>query len=749
MKVFISIALICIVTLTGCKATRYVDRGDEDLLAGRPSMALANYKRALAKDPNLREKPAFQAKLLEANWRSSFEEAKSYERQLGWEQAISKYEETLRYHPGFQPAIDGIAAAKTRGANQRYETALNNANNGDLGKAAVNLRRSLELNRNNASALSALASIEGGAPPATAAAYSQAQSLTNARQWQHAATAYEAIIRSDRNHLPSRIELFKAKQKLDASTSLSTTAAKQLGERRLDASIASAKESLAIWPSNNPAQESLSRALSQREQAEALYQQALQQKGNQQWDAAIISAQKVRAAFPFHPAMGGFDQQVKDEAAQTYVTEGNRLLEAGELEAANNTFRAAFKYKPSDNAAKKGLAEVAHAHGKGAETDGLPGNALLWYMDSQRQQPKDNKYQEAVSRARAKVAVTANFDITLTTQDSKNNTNADTAKLQEVLTRELIATKPAYVNVTAGGANQRVRGPLYKAMVTLNRIQTEQRLISTQRKVHVFTNYKSVPNPKIPYLDREFHSAERELARARVAQIRNRCNSCSGRGDINCSRCGGRGKHRHGDKESACSVCGGRGHSSCGRCGGRGHYFAIDSYRVNRAAARVNDLARQLRHEPRFVKEKYQLQWPYTVETHARRGEASAVLNVIDANANNKTINSLTVNPVFNITDQMIVNPNPKLGLQEDRLVLPTDAFAYNALMDGAAKKAVPAILEAAAVERANSFINEANKHAREGRADLDLEARMTAMVILEPVRPKDAQKILTAIHNP
>jgi len=288
---------------------------------------------------------------------------------LGWEQAIAKYEETLHYKPGFVPAIDGIANAQLRGADRRYEDAIIKADRGQLGKAALDLRRAVELNPQLESARLALASLEGGAPANITASFTKAQSHSTANHWQQAAIGYQAIIGLDRNHLPSRAALLTANQQLTQSKKLTTQAAQQYQEKRLDDAIVLATQALAIWPLNEQAQGWLGQARTQRQRADALLVQALQHKSNQRWDEALASAQQIKAVYPYHPSLKGFEQRIRDDAAKTFVAEGNRLLAVGELDAATNTFRAAFRYAPKNQAAKLGLAEVAHAHGVGAEKE--------------------------------------------------------------------------------------------------------------------------------------------------------------------------------------------------------------------------------------------------------------------------------------------------------------------------------------------------------------------------------------------
>ena len=174
----------------------------------------------------------------------------------------------------------------------------------------------------------------------------------------------------------------------------------------------------------------------------------------------------------------------------------------------------------------------------------------------------------------------------------------------------------------------------------------------------------------------------------------------------------------------------------------------IDSFAVSRAERAVYDMRSRLSREPVTVQQQYQVRWPYEQETHRKTGEFAASVRVDEAGSNT-VLQSFDVTPTFSQTDTVVLNPAPQYGLQPDDLRLPPDDTVYRVLIDDGASQLSRGTLQAAAVARANEFIAKANEQAKEGRTDLDIEARVAAMVLLEPVRPSEAKRILEEIRNP
>jgi hypothetical protein len=313
-------------------------------------------------------------------------------------------------------------------------------------------------------------------------------------------------------------------------------------------------------------------------------------------------------------------------------------------------------------------------------------------------------------------------------------------------------------------------GPLYRAMVTLRSIHVATQRVSRENKTHTYTAYRAIANPAIPSLENDLIIAERELRIARARQIQVRCGACGGGGHANCGACSGsrystcggcagRGAIRikgggsqicnacRGAGRITCSRCGGVGHFHCSRCGGKGVYFDFDHALIRARQQDVANLRYRLDREPATVRQQYVVEWPYLQETHRKVGDVDASVRLETAGGD--LVQAFDVKPTFSVTDTVILNPNPAVGLPNDELTLPTDEAAYRALIDDAAGNAATNILAMATIARANAFIAQANDHAKAGKADLDLEARMAAVILLEPVRPAEAKRVLEEIRNP
>ncbi len=752
------------VGLAGCDSMQYVQRGDQAMIAGNAGAALRNYQQAAASDSNLRNDAVFRAKLHEASWRAAFEDGEAASRQSNWPQAIRSYEEVLRLEPGYTMAAEGLSQAKKQGAQQLYEHALQVADAGNLNQAGNDLSQAVAWDASHSPARTALDSLQRRGNAASEQAYDAAVRLMDQKDWTQADRELSAIIAGDPNHLPSRASLRKARDQTAQSRKTYESASRLYSEKRLDDAIAAAKQALAVWSTNAEAADILAKAQADRQRSEQLFEQAKGFAGQQNWDAAIAAADQSLQVYPFHPSAPRVLADARQSAAAALVAEGQRHLKAGEPEKAAGSFRSALAYVPGDPVAKDGLIDVAYEHGRGAEKDGLWGSALLWYLDAVSQR-SSSQFKQAEARARAAVELRAAMAIALSVGDARGQATADSNALENKLAPELTRTKPAFVTLVPAAGNAPPNSPLYKAAVTLNRIEVNSRLVSRDARTHVFQGVRQAPNPAVPALERDLAQAERDLAFARSRLIRYSCDPCGGRGHTDCSFC--RGGHvacnycKGAGKTTLnkpCSACGGRGYSictrcrgghfHCSRCGGRGFYNDYDHALVRGRERDVAELRRRLRYEPVLIDERYEVRHPYVQEVHEKTGRLDAQVSVNDAAAN-AAAQTFDVNPSFNQVDTAIINANPALGLRDDPLSLPDDGNVHRALLEDGAARTAKGILQAAVVARANQFIAQANDFAKAGNVEQDVEARMTAAVMLQSVRPDETKRILSELRNP
>lgn len=764
--------MLLVLTLAGCHAMQSMNEGDRAMLAGRPQEALLSYQRAALYDSRLHADPDYRIKVREATWQAAFADGQSQTLARNWEQAIAAYEIALANNPGFLPAADGLARAKVGGAQIRYDQSIADADRGDLRSAEANLNQALRWDPGHAGAKAAMDSIaRRDVPSASEQRYAGALRSVEAKQWDVVATETAAIIAMDRNHLPARALLHRSRGELAASRKVHEQASAQFSNQRFDDAAALAKQSLDIWSTNPDATDLLKRAQAKRDESEQHFTKAKALSERGEFDAALKAMSDCLEVYPYHSSGATYMRQIRLDAAATYNAEGRRLIAADKLDDAADAFRLALRYVSDDAAAKDGLIEVTYAYGQGAEKLGLAGNALLFYMDAVAKRPRTQKYVEAEKRVRAAIGEQVAFSVSLDVSDPQGQDTSDTKALQSRATALAAKEKPAYVTLVTPQANDnaQLKGPLYRAQVTMQAIQIQQAQIRKDRKEHLFTAYRPVPNPDIPQLEGQLQNAERDLAIARRNLVRSSCGSCGGRGHVvcnycrgsrieQCHHCGGRGRVNIHGRISFCNYCGGRGREAChhcsngyfrcDRCGGRGFFMEVDSVAVNRAERQVYDLRSRLSREPVSVQQEYTVRWPYEEETHQKTGEFSASVRIDEAKSNT-AIQSFDVLPRFSQMDSVVLNPAPEYGLPADDLRLPPDDTVYRVLVEDGATQLARGALQAATVARANGFIAKGNEEAKAKRTHQDIEARVAAMVLLESVKPSEAKRILNEIRNP
>lgn len=768
--IFLALATL----LAGCEAAQHVSRGDQAMNANQPHEALASYRRAAQSDSNLYSDPVFAAKLREASWRSAFLDAEASTAAGLWEQAIRHYEATLSHNPAHPTAAQGLARAKSEGSEQRYRSALAAADRNDLKTAREELRLALTWNPDHANARAAFDSLDRRGNAASEQRYAAALTRMEQRDWQRAADELTTLINIDANHLPSRAELAKANSAMADSRKAHEQASRLLGEKKLDDAIAAGKRALDIWPMSIEAMDLMQRAQAARGRAEELFTQAKQLVSQGNYDGGIAAISQCLEQYPDHAAARQFSGQIRQTAADAHVAEARKKLDAGQIEAAAGHFRTALTFVPDHRPAKDGLVDVAYSHGMGAEKEGLWGNALLWYIEATSQKPT-GVYKQAEERARAAMAKRVGFDLLVSVTDARGNTNADTTAMETRLVAEANRVKPAFAtfvkpqDIPANNAN--LPRPLFKAMMTMRSIEVRQQLVGKETKQHTYNAVRSVPNPVLPELERELFRTERELVAARDRLIRYDCGDCNGRGHTvcgscrgqkysPCGACSGSGKIKiqgggyqtcnacGGKPPQMCRTCGGSGHLRCNRCGGRGFYNDHDHVLIRSREREVADLRHRLRNEPALIQQQYVVTWPYEQEVYQKTGRLDGAVRIDDAAAN-ATVQSFDVTPTYSKQDLVVVNANPQVGLPADGLDLPTDDAVYRGLIEDAAKNAITGALNAAAVARANAYIAQANEHAKNGKEDQDIEARVAAIVLLESTQPADAKRLMDEIRNP
>ncbi|MBS3734289.1 MAG: hypothetical protein KGY99_05110, partial [Phycisphaerae bacterium] len=579
------------------------------------------------------------------------------------------------------PAQTALADAKRQAAASRVRQARSEADAGRLDAAAAHARRAAELDPDNAAAAQAVASAEGRIRPALQPAEAlrrQARTHEAAKRWQRAAGALQAAIQANPNHLPCRVALHRCRQTLAHARQLAETGAEHLRQRRLDAAIAALQQAADVWPGHPTAGEKLEQARAQRRRSDALYEEALTLAEDSRWDEALARAREALAIFPTHPQARSFVAGAKQRAAEEYVRRGEARLEKGDLLAAEEHFHNALQYVDLREA-HAGLAAAAMRRGDEAEGMELFGNALLWYMDAV-DHVRDRAALRKVAQMRSRLAARVAFAVNVRTRAPARDVPCDPRLYDNAVATALARNAPAYVR-------GRAAAPLrYRADLVIDAFDTRKQRIGSQRRIHEYEDVRNVPNPEIPRLRRRLRDARRELRRLRDA--------------------------------------------------------GADADDIRDQKRRIDRIERDLAREPRTVRRRVTVEWPYTVHTYRKRCEVRVELRLEDT-AGPRLVARRTLRREVDYKDDVIDNANPRVGLSVDPLELPSDRTACQALLSDLAADTAMAIVREAVQRQVAEVRAEAEARAARKNATGYIEAYCDAAVLLEPIDADGAEAII------
>ncbi len=764
--------------LGGCGPAGLIRRGDASLQANRPHEAVQFYRQALQEKPDLAEAPEFTARVDRARCLAAYQDGQRLAEQKNWEYALEKFSECLRIDPSFEQASAALRQARTEGSGSLHKDALAAADEGRLDQAAEALTRAQRIDPENAHVRAALGSLTAGSQdPAVQRRYVEAMALKDKRDWLKAAAAFQAVVAADADHLPARSALRSCNDALAQARERYAGGSRLLSERRLDQAIAAMKEAVELWPSYDEADALLAQAQDQRRQFDDLYGQGTKLFQAGRYEAAVQSAEAAVRIYPHHGEARELIRQAKLHAAAVLVEAGQGLIAKGELGAAEKQFNAALEYVQEMQAAKDGLAQVYFLRGQAAERQSLAGNALLWYLAATEQAAGD-EYRLAARAARQAVTERLAFRLAV---------DSDDADLRTRLGGVLLAERPAFVTLMAGGAGAAAD---YAAAVELRELNVRDRLVRTEQRVHRYTIERNFPNPEIPRLRLLLAEAQRDLERLREAYKRE-CRHCRGTGRLTCGRCDGKGVIPCGKCEGkghvvcpdckgkgtvagsicptckalrrvSCPACEGtgsrycpacstarqkRGWVPCRQCDGTGRLSKVRKSDIAEKEEQVRRLSGELARGPLMITRQAVAEWPYAVLFYEKTGTLSANVRLIDA-ASRQVLASRTISKSAGYEDSALSQANPAVGLAADALELPSDGEVHSALLEAAAADAARQLLADAIEARIARFNAEARRLEQAGKTDQAIEALVNVAVLMESAEPTEAAKLFKKLRE-
>ncbi|MCK4625698.1 MAG: hypothetical protein KAV00_10335, partial [Phycisphaerae bacterium] len=459
---------------------------------------------------------------------------------------------------------------------------------------------------------------------------------------------------SDLAEKPAFVEKFKRARSLAAYEKGTSLANQGLWEQ----AIIKFSETLEIDPESAHAKRAIIQAQARRDETERLYSDAAHLAKQRRWDDAIRQAEAALKISPFHRPASDVLAVAKNSAAAEHCEAGNRLLAGNNLAEAEMEFRRSLRYIPTLVPAREGLARADCIRGMADQEKGLWGSALLWYTDANNHISK-REYIDKIEAARNRVFSRISFGIGVNVTDARVRRTVESSALRSRVFANISARKPPFLRIES--AKNIANPPSYTVSVSLEDLSVRggQGLVRSENRTHYYTAYRKIPNPEIPRLRILLRIARRDLARLR--RDFNRKGHATGK----FKRSTRRGKRRAPTRRP-------QDHR-------HGKATRITKRHIERKRAQVRHLRHRLAVAPYTITESFSANWPYVINYYEKSGVIRASIRI--TNADGVTIDAITVRKTFRQTDTTIDNPNPRIGLRVDPLILCSNDEARTSLI--------------------------------------------------------------------
>jgi tetratricopeptide (TPR) repeat protein len=714
-----------LVGLLGCAGQGYIRSADESARAGRYKDAVAIYKQALMIEPSLERDSDFMAKYDQARVNVLLVDARSAYVAGKFDDAVKLLRDAVDLDPHHMAAIKFLVKARIHAINDLHQRALQNADEGKLASAIGLAKRILRYDSLHQSAKAMLDSVDPKRakddPTKADQAYAQSKLLIGQKSWFKAVDGFTSVLKLDTNHLPARVATHLAIEELKRSAAHLKQGQKLIKTGQLNEAIDQLQLSLKVWPANQEAIEWLVDARVEHDKAKGLFEQSVAASKARQWDKAIAAVNQCIDLYPFYPNSGSFLKQIKLDAAADHVVAGRQNLNAGQLDEAKARFQRAFKYTMQYAPAIDGMAQIAVARAKKAHAAGQLGLALLWYRQARDLAPEP-KYQQQLAVAHQSLENQVKFAILVVEPNSKDSD--DTAAFGQSIGTQLLAGKPAFIEVRQSTEAKDNAPPLlYLLDGQVSSLDCQSEKIKTENANHRYTVYQDVINPRITELRYWINQASVELGKL-AEPYQHYAAACRS------------AHYRYGTRHSRYS-----------------NYDPLVCRQARRLAARIAylknrmlEMETELRGQPDRVKQPITTSWPYQIDHYEKICQISVEIEI--AEVSGRHLDALVLSKRRIYRDQVISKANPEVGLAEDPLEIPSDTKAQKALMDAVAKDGISHIMIKVLEHRAMALNRQARKLEEQGDADKARELNIQAAVLLQPVDPNQAAKILKQLQT-
>ncbi len=692
--------------LVGCTAQNHRQQGDESYDRGNMEQAARFYREALKEKDSYGRNEKFMARYDHANSRDAFTQGKRREGGGMYEQAVEQYRKALQFDPQYGEARQALELAMQRAAEKRHEQALKAADLGDLKQAADHLRIALKYDPDHTAALAAqnhlrAASLQGP----TDALYQQAAADKQARRWGGAKQKLDQLIAADPNHLSARAARYEAQQQIDSSSRTTGQAEKQLMDRRLVPATQTLQKALDIWPNNTRAQGLLSDTQSLLAGVEELHAAAKKLLAEKQWEPAALAAEKGLEIYPYHEGLKSIQRDIGNRASQEYNRRGDAHLQQNQYEQAAGAYHAALRYQSTNAHARKGLSSIYLRRAGEMDQANRPGAALICRMlaadqGGKRRADADRHRKSIIAMADASVALAA------------SGANAAATHHAEQMAAALSPEFPGHTRQAL--AVGRAADSRYLVELNVSSVRAQQRLLHRQQHIHEYTVETTVDNPI------------RDELRYRIDHISDDIDDLKDRAAARKRRQSKKNENYDPDNDPV--------------------YQSTWNRVIHRRKQR-DHLERRRRREPLHYTVAESHGHPYSIATYEKTAEMR-VTATLSERSNGNVLQQWTVSDRTSSTDSMIENANPRIGLDDDPLILPSDAKLTAELRGKFQAALSEPIARRIITERSQALRHQADAERRAGHEEQAMELEIQAAMLMNSTAPQTAKSQIESLKS-
>ncbi|MDT8391144.1 MAG: hypothetical protein RRC34_11610 [Lentisphaeria bacterium] len=375
------VPFMLLVLLTGCATSRYLKRGDQALSRQAPVEARRYFELALARKPDLSADPVFMEKLRVSRRDARLAEGNTARAREDWLAAVTFYQQSLAYEPGYQPAVAAIESTRTVGRQVLYDGALQAADRQDGKTARTRLSEALRLVPDDTLSAQALASLdapEKNVPPRPLADYRAAVAAAAAKRWHEAAETYAAVKGAAPWHLPARMGETGAREKIAEADLLANQAQEMFDRKAIPQTRQVLTRLEALYPTHPQYLSVLTAVESVEADVAALLREAENLINQNKYDQSVELCEQALFLYPAHPEARRVQETAEQKAADSYLTQAGVYLGQKKYSLAARSYHRVFDYPFRHDDAREGLALISKEIAMESNRDKKPASALLW-----------------------------------------------------------------------------------------------------------------------------------------------------------------------------------------------------------------------------------------------------------------------------------------------------------------------------------------------------------------------------------